>query len=147
MKLVLNKSEDILDLLHFYADHDCLDSGVERVIGAVQVPEEDMESFFIYKKALKTQSTEESSQQNTDNTEHLDTTTQVENSSTAPFKGIWTKKEDTNLLNLIGKGMSVQEIAKTLNRTDNAILARSRSEHKYSYFKNEQKWVAIRPKG
>jgi hypothetical protein len=46
MNLTLNKPEDIIDLLNFYKDSDRLDTGIQRVIGSIQVPEDDLESFF-----------------------------------------------------------------------------------------------------
>lgn len=155
MNLILDKPEDIIDLLNFYKDSDCLDTGIKRVIGSVQVPEDDLESFFAYRSELKTESSEEYSEsktqnyetEDTDHAENFSNDTESTNSTKQPFRGIWSDRQDRRLLNLIKQGMSLPSIAKALNRTNKAILSRARSEHKYAYPKNEQKWVKIKPKG
>ena len=152
MNLTLNKPQDIIDLLNFYKDRDCLHSGIERVIGSIQVPETDLEEFFAYRSSLKVKTDQEcvkpqAETQSTDNTKDLATTEESENSPKPPFRGIWTDKEDTRLLNFIKQGMCLQTISRVLNRTNKAVLTRARSEHKYAYPKNEQRWVQIKPKG
>ena len=155
MNLTLNKPEDIIDLLNFYKDSDRLDTGIQRVIGSIQVPEDDLESFFAYRSQLKTQSSEQYSEsetqnyeaEDTDQAESLNDDYEFTNSTKQPFRGIWSDREDRRLANLIKQGMSLHSIARALNRTDNAILARGRSEHNHRYLKNEQKWETIKPQG
>jgi len=168
MDLILKKPTEIIAYLNYAHANGRLETVVQQLIGQIEVPEQDVEVFILYKN---TGELPQSSAHYVSNSKHnvfadiIESTTELnqetektpsvekpaESHEPTPrnqdieaypkSNHIWANKELITLKTQIAEGNNPEAIAKILGRSPKSLCSKALQKFNISYKQDKQKWV------